>query len=68
MRYLASRTVFNDSPFARMITGFVNVLLFGCSSLFTGKAILMLRKLLGILIIGQLIVRILFVLSESVEN
>ena len=30
--------------------------------------ILMLRKLLGILIIGQLVVQILFVLSESIEN
>ena len=29
---------------------------------------LMLRKLLGILITGQLVVRIFFVLSESVEN
>ena len=29
---------------------------------------LMFRKLLDILIIGQLVVRILFVLSESVEN
>ena len=28
----------------------------------------MLRKLLGILIISQLIVQILFVLSESIEN
>ena len=37
-------------------------------NLFFQHQILMLRKLLGILIIGQLIVRILFVLSESVEN
>ena len=28
----------------------------------------MLRKILGILIVGLLVVRILFVLSESVEN
>ena len=39
MRYLASRTIFNDSPFAKMITGFINVLLFGCSFLFTGEMI-----------------------------
>ena len=36
MRYLASRTIFNDSAFARMITGLMKVLTFGCSSLFTG--------------------------------
>ena len=29
LRYLASRTIFNDSPFAKMITGFMNVLPFG---------------------------------------
>ena len=39
LRYLASRTIFNDSPFAKMITGFMNVLPFGCSSLFTGEMI-----------------------------
>ena len=36
LRYLASKTIFSDSPFARMITGLMKVLLFGCSSLFTG--------------------------------
>ena len=30
LRCLASRTIFNDSPFAKMITGFMNVLTFGC--------------------------------------
>ena len=37
LRYLASRTIFNDSLFAKKIMGFINVLLFGCSSLFTGE-------------------------------
>ena len=40
LRYLASKTIFNDSPFAKIITGLINVLLFGCSSLFTGEIIL----------------------------
>ena len=40
LRYLASKTIFNDSPFARMITGLIKVLPFGCSSLFTGEIIL----------------------------
>ena len=31
LRYLAARTNFIDSPFAKMITGFMNVLPFGCS-------------------------------------
>ena len=35
LRYLASKTIFTDTPFARMITGLMNVLTFGCSSLFT---------------------------------
>ena len=39
LRYLASKTIFSDSPFARRITGLVKVLLFGCSSLFTGDII-----------------------------
>ena len=39
LRYLASRTLFNDSPFAKMITGFMNVLHLGRSSLFTGEKI-----------------------------
>ena len=39
LRYLASRTLFNDSPFAKMITGFMNVLHLDCSSLFTGEKI-----------------------------
>ena len=30
LRYLASRTIFSDSPFARMITGLMNVLPFVC--------------------------------------
>ena len=36
LRYLASKTIFSDSPFAKMITGLINVFPFGCSSLFTG--------------------------------
>ena len=39
LRYLASKTIFSDSPFARMITGLMMVLPFGCSSLFTGDII-----------------------------
>ena len=39
LRYLASKTIFSDSPFARMITGLMKVLPFGCSSLFTGEII-----------------------------
>ena len=45
LRYLASKTIFNDSPFARMITGLINVLPFGCSSLFTGEIILYCSKI-----------------------
>ena len=37
--YLASRTVFNDSPFAKTIKRFMNVILFGCSSFFSGGMI-----------------------------
>ena len=36
LRYLASRTIFGDSPLARMITGLIKVIPFGCSSSFTG--------------------------------
>ena len=39
LRYLASKTNFSDSPFARMITGLMKVIPFGCSSLFTGDII-----------------------------
>ena len=39
LRYLASRTIFKDSLFAKMITGFTNVLPFCCFSLFTGEMI-----------------------------
>ena len=39
LRYLASKTIFSDSPFARMITGLMKVLPFGCSALFTGDII-----------------------------
>ena len=34
LRYLASKTIFSDSPFARMITGLIKVLPFGCSFFF----------------------------------
>ena len=37
LRYLASKTIFSDSPFARMITWLIKVLPFGCSFLFTGE-------------------------------
>ena len=39
LRYLESRTIFIGSPFAKMITGFMKVLPFGCSSLFAGEMI-----------------------------
>ena len=39
LRYLASRTIFSDSRLARMITGLINVLAFGCSFLFPGDII-----------------------------
>ena len=39
MKYLVSKTIFSDSPLARMITGFIKVLPFGCSFLFTGDMI-----------------------------
>ena len=39
LRYQASKTIFSDSPFSRMITGLMKVLPFGCSSLFTGDII-----------------------------
>ena len=40
LRHLASKTIFSDSPFARMIKGVIKVSPFGCSSLFTGEIIL----------------------------
>ena len=39
LRYLASKTIFRDSTFARMITGLMKVLPFGCRSVFTGDII-----------------------------
>ena len=39
LRYLAYRTIFSDSPLAKMITGLTKVLPFGCSFLFTGDII-----------------------------
>ena len=39
LRYLASRTIFSDSPLAKMVTGLIMALPFGCSSLFTGDII-----------------------------
>ena len=39
LRSFASKTIFKDSLFAKMITGFMNVLPFSCSSLFTGEMI-----------------------------
>ena len=45
LRYLASRTIFSDSPLARMITGLIKVLPFGSSSWFTGNIISYCSKL-----------------------
>ena len=45
LRYLASKTFFSDSPFARMVTGLIKVLPFGGSSLFTGEIILYCSKM-----------------------
>ena len=39
LRYLAFKTIFNDSPLAKIITGFMNVFPFGCFSLYTGEII-----------------------------
>ena len=39
LRYLTSRTIFSDFLLARMITGLIKVLPFGCSSLFTGDIV-----------------------------
>ena len=39
LRYLASKTVFIDSPLAKIITRFMKVFSFGCSSLFTGEIV-----------------------------
>ena len=38
-RDLESRIIFSDSPFARIITGLINVVFFGFSFLFTGDMI-----------------------------
>ena len=46
LRYLASQTIFSDSPFARMITGLINVLPSGCS-LLTGDIISYCSKILS---------------------
>ena len=45
LRYLASKTIFNDSHFARMIAGLIKVLPSGCYSLFTGEIILYCSKI-----------------------
>ena len=39
LRYLASRTIFSDSPSVRIITWLIKVFPLGCSSLFTGDMI-----------------------------
>ena len=51
LRCLASRTIFNDSPLARMVMGFMIVFLFGCSSLLTGELILYCSKISSNLLI-----------------
>ena len=37
LRYLASSTIFNSFPLAKIIAVFMNVFRFGCSSLFPGE-------------------------------
>ena len=49
LRYLASRTIFSDSPLARMITGLIKMLGFGCSSLLTGDIISYCSKMSNVL-------------------
>ena len=39
LRYFASRTFLNNFLVAKIILGFINVLPFGCSSLYTEKMI-----------------------------
>ena len=39
LKYQATRTIFSNSPLAKMITGLIKVLPFGCTSLFTGDII-----------------------------
>ena len=53
LRYLASKTIFNDSPFARRITELIKVLAFGCSSLFTGEIILYCFKISSIYLLRK---------------
>ena len=63
MRYLASRTIFSDSPFARMITGLIKVLPFGCSSLLTGDIISYCSKMFSNLLtchVSELVLCLLF--------
>ena len=50
LRYLASKTIYRDSPLARMITGLIKVFPFGCSSLFTGDMISDCSKMSSILL------------------
>ena len=64
LRYLASKTIFSDSPFARIMTGLMKVLPFGCSSLFTGDMILYCSKILSNLLtyrVSGLVLYLLFV-------
>ena len=63
LRYLASRTIFNDSPLARMITGLMNVLPFGCSSLLTGDIILYCSKISSNLLLYHVSELVLYLLS-----
>ena len=39
LRYLAFKTIFSDSHLAKIITGFMNVFPFGCSSFFNVEII-----------------------------
>ena len=64
LRYLASKTILSDSPFARMITGLIKVLPFGCSSLFTGEIISYCSKMSSNLLpchVSELVLYLLFV-------
>ena len=63
LRYLASRTTLSDSPFAKIITGLINVLPFGCSSLFTGDIISYCSKMFNNMLIchvSELVLCLLF--------
>ena len=71
LRYLDSKTILKDCPFARKITGFINELPFGCFSLFTGKIISYCSNITSILLtlsckwIGTLLARCFLKIASS---